>query len=82
MFAGVMSIQSPDPLSHPEPLSSVEDLLLFEPYFYLSDEVRSALREPQDPEDSISDAFFESLTRDLDLFSFVCHWVCPQSIDI
>ena len=52
------------PLSHPEPLSSVEDLL-FEPYFYLSDEVRSALREPQDPEDSISDAFFESLARDL-----------------
>ena len=47
--------------------------------------MRSALREPQDPEDSIGDAFFESLTRDLDLFldlfSFVCHWVCPQSIE-
>ena len=73
-----------NPLSHPEPLSSVEDLLLFEPYFYLSDEVRSALREPQDPEDSVSDAFFESLTRDLGMerLYLVLSAVGVSSVDI
>ena len=71
------------PLSHPEPLSSVEDLL-FEPYFYLSDEVRSALREPQDPEDNVSDAFFESLARDLGMerLYLVLSAVGVSSVDI
>ena len=53
------------PMSHPEPLSSVEDLLEFEPYFYLSDEVRSTLKDPVTPDDIISDAFFENVARDL-----------------
>lgn len=53
------------PMNHPEPLSSVEDLLEFEPYFHLSDEVRSAIKDPVNPDDSISDAFLESFTRDL-----------------
>ena len=69
-----------NPLSHPEPLSSVEDLLLFEPYFYLSDEVRSALREPQDPEDSISDAFFESLARDLGMEKLFLVWSAVECV--
>ena len=49
------------PISSPEPLSTVNNLLLFEPYFFMSDEQRKILYDLETPDEIISYDFFEGL---------------------
>ena len=49
------------PANAPEPLSTVNNLLLFEPYFFMSDEQRKILYDLETPNEIISYDFFEGL---------------------
>ena len=55
------------PIRSAQPLSSVENLLSFEPYFYLDDELRRTLLHPPHPDKTISFDFFESIGLALQL---------------
>ena len=55
------------PIRSPQPLSSVENLLSFEPYFYLDDELRRTLLHPPHPDETINSEFFESIGLALQL---------------
>ena len=55
------------PIRSAQPLSSVENLLSFEPYFYLDDELRRTLLHPPHPDETINFEFFESIGLALQL---------------
>ena len=55
------------PIRSAQPLSSVENLLSFEPYFYMDDELRRTLLHPPHPDETINFEFFESIGLALQL---------------
>ena len=55
------------PIHSAQPLSSVENLLSFEPYFYMDDELRRTLLYPPHPNETINFDFFESIGLALQL---------------
>lgn len=72
------------PIDHPSPLASVDNLLFFEPYHHMNDELRRILSSPENTHEYANSEFFEELARSLylDRFFLLLYAIQVPSIEI